>query len=150
MLADARTSLFRHSPRDRDVGSANFVEMEPTLDQVREELAGIHDELLQIPADDFDRRAELKSRQNELRQLSASLVEGLPLHDAATLRSAYERLHQVRDHLIEERLGASSSGGDSVWGGISVALNKAIDEGVGTAEIEERLKEILDQLKSSD
>ncbi len=124
--------------------------MEPTLDQVREELAHIHDELLELPTDDFDRRAQLKSRQNELRQLSARLVEGLPLHDAATLNAAYERLHEVRDHLIEERLGASSSGGDSVWGGISVALNKAIDEGVGTAEIEDRLKEILDQLRVSE
>ncbi|MEJ2086086.1 MAG: hypothetical protein P8Y44_10480 [Acidobacteriota bacterium] len=46
-------------------------------------------------------------------------------------------------------MGASSSGGDSVWGGISVALNKAIDDGVGTAEIEQRLKEIVDQLRTS-
>jgi hypothetical protein len=150
MLADARTSKFRHSPRGGVPQSANFLTMEPNLDQVREELAAIHDELLGLPVDDFDRRAELKSRQNELRQLSAKLVEGLPLHDAATLKAAYERLHSVRDHLIEERLGASSSGGDSVWGGISVALNRAIDEGVGTAEIERRLKEILGQLQSSD
>jgi septation ring formation regulator EzrA len=123
--------------------------MEPTLDQVRQELADIHDELLQLPADDFARRAELHSRQNELRQLSAKLVDGLPLHDAAVLKAAHERLQAVRDHLIEERLGASSSGGDSVWGGISVALNKAIDDGVGTAEIEQRLKEIVDQLRTS-
>lgn len=123
--------------------------MEPTLDQVREELAHIHDELLQLPEDDFDRRAQLKSRQNELRQISAELVDGLPLHDAATLKAAYERLQVVRDHLIEERLGASFSGGDSVWGGISVALNRAIDEGMGTAEIEDRIKEILEQLRSS-
>ena len=127
----------------------NFVRMKPTLDQVRQELADIHDELLELPADDFDRRAELKSRQNELRQLSGRLVDGLPLHDAATLKAAYERLQVVRDHLIEERLGASSSGGDSVWGGIGIALNRAIDDGIGTAEIEERIKEILEQLRTS-
>lgn len=123
--------------------------MEPNLDQVRHELADIHEELLALPADDFDRRAQLQSRQNELRQLSAQLVEGLPLHDAEILKAAYERLHQLRDRMIEERLGASSTGGDSVWGGVTVALNQAIDEGMGTDEIEARLKEILEQLDSS-
>lgn len=123
--------------------------MEPNLDQVRHELADIHEELLALPADDFDRRAQLQGRQNELRQLSAQLVEGLPLHDAEILKAAYERLHQLRDRMIEERLGASSTGGDSVWGGVTVALNQAIDEGMGTDEIEARLKEILEQLDSS-
>ena len=123
--------------------------MEPTLDQVRHELANIHEELLSLPADDFERRAELQSRQNELRQLSAELVEGLPLHDAEILKSAYKRLQELRDRMIEERLSASSTGGDSAWGGLSVALNEAIDSGVGTAEIEERLKEIIEQLKTS-
>ena len=50
--------------------------MEPTLDEVRSELAEIYEELLTLPADDFKRRAELKERQNELRQLSRDLIEG--------------------------------------------------------------------------
>lgn len=124
--------------------------MEPTLDQVRQQLADIHDELLTLPADDFSRRTQLRDRQNELRALSHRLVEGKPLHDAEVLKSAYTRLQEVRDNLIEERVGASSTGGDAALGGFMVALNRAIDAGVGTAEIEARLKEILEQLRSAD
>ena len=127
----------------------NFNLMEPTLDQVRQELADIHAELLALPTEDFSRRAELRNRQNELRALSYKLVEGQPLHDADALKAAYIRLQHLRDHLIEERVGASSSGGDAAYGGFTVALNQAIDAGVGTAEIEARLEEILDQLRSS-
>ncbi|MFV1961817.1 MAG: hypothetical protein ACC658_08275 [Acidimicrobiia bacterium] len=123
--------------------------MEPTLDQVRQELADIHDELLALPSDAFDRRSRLKDRQNELRQLSHRMVDGQKLHNAAHLKAAYDRLHSVRDHLLDERIGASSTGDDAVWGEISLAINKAIDAGVGTDEIEKRLKEILGQLRSS-
>lgn len=123
--------------------------MEPTLDQVRQELADIHDELLALPTDAFDRRSRLKDRQNELRQLSHKMVDGQPLHDAAHLKSAFDRLHSLRDHLLEERIGAASTGGNAVWGEISMGINKAIDAGVGTDEIEKRLKEILGQLRSS-
>jgi cytochrome c556 len=123
--------------------------MEPTLDQVRQELADIHDELLALPSDAFDRRSRLKDRQNELRQLSHQMVDGQPLHDAAHLKSAFDRLHSVRDRLLDDRIGASSTGDDAVWGEMSLAMNKAIDAGVGTDEIERRLKEILAQLRSS-
>ncbi len=57
--------------------------MELNLDQVRQELADIHEELFALPQDDFSRRVELKDRQHELRQMSARLVEGQPMHDAA-------------------------------------------------------------------
>lgn len=123
--------------------------MEPTLDQVRQELADIHDELLALPTDAFDRRSRLKDRQNELRQLSHQIVDGQALHDAAHLRAAYDRLHSLRDRLLDDHIGAASTGDDAVWGEMSVAMNKAIDAGVGTDEIEKRLKEILRQLRNS-
>lgn len=49
--------------------------MEPTLDQVRQELAEIHEQLLSeqllsLQADAFSRRSDLKEPQNELRQPS--------------------------------------------------------------------------------
>lgn len=124
--------------------------MESTLDEVRQELADIHDQLLSLAADDFGKRVELRNRQNELRALSHQLVEGQPLHDAESLKAAYTRLQTVRDHLIEARLGASSSGGAAAFGGFTVALNQAIDAAVGTDEIEARLMEILEQLRKSD
>lgn len=118
--------------------------MEPTLDQVRQELADIHDQLLEAPEDAFDQRAILKDRQNELRQLSARLVEGEPLHDAGVLRAAYTRLQSVRDRLVE--LHVSHSG---IEGSFTTVVNKAIDAGMGLDEVEARLQEILRQMKST-
>ncbi len=123
--------------------------MEPTLDQVRQELADIHDELLELPADAYDRRSRLKDRQNELRQLSHRMVDDKELHDAAALKAAYNRLAQVRDHLHDERLSGSSVGDDAVWGELAMGINNAIDAGNGVEEVEARLKEILTQLRSS-
>lgn len=126
--------------------------MEQTLDEVRSELAEIYEELLTLPADDFNRRAELKERQNELRQLSRDLIEGEALYSKDSLRSAYERLHSVRDRLLEQRLssGSSTSVGDAgIDGAFTIAINKAIDEGLGLDEVEARLQEIIQQMRSS-
>lgn len=125
--------------------------MEQTLDQVREELASIHDELLSLPADDFAKRSELKDRQNELRQKSYELAEGLPMHDKSALIAAFKRLEQERDRLMAGRLyvsgeGAGDAGIDNVF--IS-AVNTAIESGVGLDDIEKRMTEILQQMKSA-
>ena len=123
--------------------------MEPTLDEVRQELADIHHELLSIPADDFARRAEIQDRQNELRQLSHRLVENQPLHDAAALHTAYKRLQEVRDRLLEKHLSGASIGHDAVWGEFALSINKAMDAGIGIDEVEARLREIIGQQRSS-
>lgn len=123
--------------------------MEPTLDQVRQELADIHDQLLALHTDAFDQRSRLKDRQNELRQLSHQLVEGQPMHDAAALKAAYNRLAEVRDHLHDELLSGSSIGDNAVWGELAMGINNAISAGNGIDEVEARLKEILAQLRSS-
>lgn len=41
--------------------------MQPSLDDVRGEPAEIHDRLLALPADDYERRSALKDRQIEAR-----------------------------------------------------------------------------------
>ena len=104
-----------------------------------------------LPADAFDRRSQLKDRQNELRQLSAQLIEGEALHDAATLKAAYERLAAVRDHLLDQKLSPQSTsiGDAGIEGEFVNAVNKAIDHGLGIDEIEKRLAEIIDQMKSA-
>lgn len=121
--------------------------MEPTLDQVRHELAEIHEELLSLPQDDFDRRATLRDRQNHLRQLSHSLVDQADLHDAEHLKAAYDRLAQVRDRMLDEQISGASVGDDAVWGEIALSVNRAIDAGNGLDEVEARLQEILSQLR---
>ena len=125
--------------------------MEPTLDQVRHELASIHDELLELPAYDFARRSAVKERQNELRQKSRELAEGLPLHDAEALKKAFKRLEKVRDRLLDERLNVAGEGmGDAGIDNVFIgAVNRAIESGLGIDEVEARLAEILRQLKSS-
>lgn len=126
--------------------------MEPTLDQVRQELTDIHEELLSLPADDFERRVELKDRQNELRQLSHRLVEGQPLYDAEALRAAFNRLAALRDHLLEKRLSesaATSVGDAGIESDFTSVVNKAIESGLGIDEVEARLKEIIEQMRSS-
>lgn len=124
--------------------------MELTLDQVRTELAEIHEELLRLPKDDFDRRSVLRSRQNELRQLSAQILDGQPLEDARHLRAAFTRLAELRDRMLDERISGSSVGGDAIWGELAMSINRAIDAGNGVEEVEERLQEILSQLRTSD
>jgi len=123
--------------------------MEPTLDQVRQELADIHDQLLELPTDAFDQRSRLKDRQNELRQLSHQIVDGRSMHEAADLKAAYNRLAHVRDQLHDERLSVASLGDDAIWGELAIGINKAIDAGNGVEEVEARLNEILAELRSS-
>jgi len=125
--------------------------MEPTLDEVRDELAAIHDELLGLPGDDFDRRAQLRDRQIQLRQKSHELAEGMPLHDKEALTAAFDRLAKERDRLLATRLsfvgeGSGDAGIDNVFIGI---VNSAIESGVGIDEIEKRLAEIIQQMKNA-
>lgn len=124
--------------------------MEPTLDEVREELAQIHSELLDLPGNAYARRAELRSRQNTLRGLSAELADGRHLHDPSVLKGAFERLSQVRDQLLSRHLAHESTavGFAGVQTDFTSAVNRAIDEGAGLDEIEARLEEILVQLRS--
>lgn len=125
--------------------------MEQTLDQVRAELAAIHDELLALPRDDFSRRAELQERRNELRQKSRELAEGLTLHDRAALLAAFNRLQELRDRLVEAHLTGGDAIGDAGIDNVFLsAVNQAISSGVGIDEIESRLAEIVEQLKSSE
>jgi hypothetical protein len=128
-----------------------FCLMEPTLDQVREELAAIHDELLSLPATDFSNRSALKERQQELRKLSHELAEGIQMHDKAILVAEFKRLHKVRDHLIAERLSVSGEGaGDAGIDNLFInAVNRAIAAGAGLDEVEKRISKIIVQMKSA-
>ena len=78
--------------------------MDPTLDQVRQELADIYEQLLDLPKDDYERRSELRSRQIELRRLSHELAEGVATSDADTLKAAFKRLASVRDKVLDQHL----------------------------------------------
>ena len=125
--------------------------MEQNLDQVRQDLADIHDELLALPADAYDRRAQLKDKQNELRQLSSTLIEGKPLHDADALRSAFKRLEDVRDRLLDKHMdrGSTEATDTTIHGEFTAVVNRAMDAGLGIEEIEERMQKIISQMRST-
>jgi hypothetical protein len=125
--------------------------MEPTLDQVREELAAIHDELLELPVDDFGRRSALKDRQQELRQLSHEMAQGLPMHNKEILVAEFKRLHQVRDRLLDERLSVTGEGGgDAGIDNMFInAVNSGIEAGAGLDEVERRINRLIVQMKSA-
>jgi hypothetical protein len=118
--------------------------MEPTLDEVREELAGIHDQLLALPRDDFAGRAELAVRRDELRRLSHELADGHQVSDPETLKAAFIRLQHVRDKLIEQHV----SGDVGMDGAFMTAINQAIDAGTGLDEVEARIQEVLRQIRN--
>ena len=127
--------------------------MDATLDQVRQELSQVYEELLDLPHDAYERRAELQDRQNELRQLSHQLIESKPQHDKAELKAAYQHLHDERDRLLDRHIsvGFSQSVGDAgIDSTFTTAVNKAMDEGLGLDEIEARLNAILDELRQAD
>jgi cytochrome c556 len=124
--------------------------MEPTLDQVRNELVDIHDEFLALPKDDYERRVVLKDRQHELRALSHEMVDSAEMHDAAHLKAEYQRLDALRDRMLDEELSGASVGDDAVWGELAMKINRAIDAGSGVEDVEARLQEILAQLKEAD
>lgn len=125
--------------------------MESDLDRVRNELSEIHEQLLALPTDAFDERSRLKDRQNELRKLSHELIEGEPLHSRQALSAAYERLHEVRDRLLELHVQHSSTsvGDAGIESTFTNAINKAIDAGAGLDDVEARIKQILEQMRSS-
>ena len=125
--------------------------MEPTLDQVREELASIHEELLVLPADAFDRRAQLKSRQNELRQLSHELADGATVSDPAVLKAAFARLQQLRDQVVASYVTpqATAVGFGGAETDFTNDVNRAIDAGEGLDEIEARLESALKAIRAA-
>ena len=124
--------------------------MEPTLEEVRRELAEIYEQLLDLPKDDYERRAELRSRQHELRQKSHELADGIATHDAETLKAAFSRLADVRDRVLDQHLAydSTAAGVGGIEGSFLSLVNKAIDDGMGLDEIENRMQEILKELRT--
>lgn len=120
----------------------------PSLDEVRAELAAIHEELLALPSDAFERRVELQNRRNELRALSHDLTRHLPDSARTALTAEFERLAKERDRILDRHVAPSESIGDA---GVSMqmaqAINAAIDSGYDLEEVERQIRQILDRLR---
>ena len=124
----------------------------PSLDEVRSELAAIHEELLKTPGNDFSRRVELQDRRNALRALSSELAGDLPPDVRESLLAAFDRLSRTRDDILNQRISpASESVGDAgISPLISAAINAAIERGLGLDEVEEQIRQVVEQLRARD
>lgn len=120
-----------------------------SLDEIRTELAAIHDELLTLAGDDFGRRVELHDRRNHLRALSGKLADQLPGPTREVLVAAFERLNRARDAILDQRMapGSESVGDAGIPQRVTDAINAAIDEGMGLDEIEGQIRVVLDSLR---
>jgi len=124
--------------------------MDPTgLDDVRTELAAIHEELFELPVDDFSRRVELQDRRNRLRALSRDLAGELPAAARDALIAEFERLSRARDRILEQRLmhHPESVGDAGLSSSFTDAVNSAIERGLGLDEIQSQLHSILERLR---
>lgn len=121
----------------------------PSLDEVRAELAAIHEELLTLPTDDYSRRVELQDRRNELRALSHDLTRQLPESARNALTAEFQRLAKERDRILNQLLSPTgeSVGDTGVSEKMTRAINAAIESGLGLDEIERQIKHILDRLR---
>lgn len=123
--------------------------MDPTgLDDVRSELAAIHEELFELPADDFTRRVELQDRRNEMRALSRDMAGELPPAARDALVAEFERLSRARDRILKLRLmhHPESVGDAGLSSAFTDAVNSAIESGLGLDEIQRQIHSILEQL----
>lgn len=120
-----------------------------SLDEIRTELAAIHEELLILDPDDFSRRVELHDRRNDLRALSAELAQQLPGPTRAVLLAAFDRLNRARDHILDTRMspGSESVGDAGIPQHMTDAINAAIDAGMGLEEIEGQLRMVTNRLR---
>lgn len=120
-----------------------------SLDEIRAELAAIHDELLALPPSDYSRRVELADRRNQLRARSRELAEALDSPARETLIAEFERLSRLRDWILDQRLSpASESIGDAgISSLVSEAINTAIEKGLGLDEVESQIRTVLDRLR---
>ncbi|HSJ36310.1 MAG TPA: hypothetical protein VLB85_14780 [Acidimicrobiia bacterium] len=121
----------------------------PSLDEVRAELAAIHEELLTLPTDNYSRRVELQDRRNELRALSHDLTRQLPESARNALTAEFQRLAKERDRILNQLLSPTgeSVGDTGVPEQMTRAINAAIESGLGLDEVEREIRRILDRLR---
>ncbi len=119
-----------------------------SLDEVRAELAAIHEELVDLPAEDFARRVALQDRRHHLRALSHELTSELPEGARHALVAEFDRLSRTRDRILQHRLiHHPESVGDAGLSSIFTdAVNSAIEHGMGLEDIEKQIRSVLERL----
>ncbi len=122
------------------------------LTDVIVELADVQAALATAPEDDYEARADLRSRQDALRAEAAKVRDAQPL-DAlgeAELRGRLERLERQRDRHLSAHIGHSAAAQTGEGGGIDPKyvhdLHRQMDEAAGLAELEEEIRRLRNAL----
>ncbi len=122
------------------------------LSDVVVELADVRAALAAAPEDDFETRADLRARQDDLRAEAARLRAAQPIDslDEAELRGRLERLERQRDRHLSAHIGHSAAAQTGEGGGIDPKyvhdLHRQMDEAAGLAEIEDEIRRLRNAL----
>ena len=124
--------------------------MEGDLDAVLRALHEVGSQLDVVGDDDPALRAELRRRQEALRAEARAIRDSVP-ENPGELRRRLEGLYAERAAILEMHVDQvrQAAGGEGRVRGFAAdaqRLNKAIDEGAGRAELEERIRKLEQRL----
>ena len=124
--------------------------MEQRLDEIRTELAAIQDELLRLPGDEFDRRQQLRARQEQLREEVRRTATAGDLLSADQIKRRIEELEAQLEAHLDNRIPFSAAAQTGFGGGIDPgvlhAMHRRMDEIGGVEAIREQLRQLRDRL----
>ena len=122
------------------------------LDRISSELADILDRLNALPADAFQERYELQTRQDQLRDEAAAFRNQLDVERSTNeLEAEVASLRKRRDKLIQARIGIVTSKGGSNQGpssGAMVTLAAKAKDAAQLDPIHARISRLEDVLAS--
>lgn len=123
---------------------------DPSLDEVRVELAEIGKLLDELPGDVLAKRVTLRQRQTELRALAAELYDSS--RPVEQIRKELRDQRRMRDDVFDRHLsiGSIGGGGGPGGGGIDVQhvneVNRTIDEAWNRVKIDRRIQQLEAEL----
>lgn len=126
--------------------------MAPDLDAVRRELVDLAEQLAATPADDFARRMDIRSRQEELREIVRTHLVAGDLLSADQLRRQIGLLRDQIERHHGNRLSASSGPQTGMGGGIDPKalheMHRRMDAAADLEGMRRRLRHLEDQLSA--
>lgn len=127
------------------------------MDELRQELAQIQEQLIELPSDAFAERYELRTRQDELRDKVASFSQDRDadrsdqelLEELSALQARHKEIVRSRINLVGQSSGGSGAGPGAGAYGVD-DVNRGIAAAAGASEIEARITRIKSILADRD
>lgn len=125
---------------------------QPQLDDLLDSLRKIEKQL-EAASGDFDETIKLREQQRELRAVAARL--GQKARTTTEIAEELEHLKRLRHELLSGHVSVGHVGGGNGPGGGGIesrdvfAMNEAIDEAWGRADLERRIEKLEAQIEGS-